>query len=75
MPGCNPSFRSDKKLDANKIRLLVFFITSKPVATGDRVQATPAHKIELAGLRQADADIHEPVLSLSKGMSPPSRGV
>jgi hypothetical protein len=67
MPGCNPAFRPDKKLDANKIRLLVFFITSKPVATGDRVQATPTHEIELTGLRQADADIH--------GKFPPSRGV
>ena len=62
------------KLDVNKIWMLVFFITSKPVATGDRVQATPAHKIELAGLRQADADIHEPVLSPVEGHVSSSQG-
>jgi len=34
MPGCNPAFRPDKKLDVNKIRLLVFIITSIPVQGG-----------------------------------------
>jgi len=43
---CNPAFRPDKKLEVNKNRMLVFFITSRPVATSDRVQATPAHEIE-----------------------------
>ena len=67
MPDCNPAFRADKKLDVNKIRALVFFITSRPAATIDRVQATPAHEIEQAGLSQADADVH--------GAPPPGRGV
>ena len=28
MPGCNPAFRPDKKLDVNEIRMLTIFITS-----------------------------------------------
>jgi hypothetical protein len=31
MPGCNPAFGPDKKPEVNKNRMLVFFITSRPV--------------------------------------------
>ena len=34
MPGCNPAFRPDKKLDVNKNKVLVFFIPSRPVQGG-----------------------------------------
>jgi hypothetical protein len=46
MLGCNPAFRPDKKLEVNKNRMLVFFITSRPAATGDCVLATLTHEIE-----------------------------
>jgi hypothetical protein len=34
MPGCNPAFRPDKKLDVNKNRMLTIFITSLLTAPG-----------------------------------------
>jgi len=45
MPGCNPAFRPDKKLDVFEIKTLIFFITSRPAVTGNRGLAL-THEIE-----------------------------